>query len=81
MPTNQTPLPESLTHLLVAPSPRAATAEPHRRPRSARCADRNSAQNATHPALEATLLRGFVYGVTGIVWLVVLALTLRHLTR
>jgi hypothetical protein len=78
---NPRPLPESLTRLLVAPPSRAATAEPHCRQRSARCTDQNSGQNATHPALEATLLRGFVYGLTGLVWLVVLALTWRHLTR
>lgn len=34
-----------------------------------------------HGALEATLLRAFVYGLTGIVWLVVAALTVRHLVR
>jgi hypothetical protein len=81
VPLNQKPLPESLTRLLVAPPPRAAPTEPHRTKRPAQSEDRNPAQNARHAALEATLLRGFVYGLTGIVWLVVLALTVRHLAR
>jgi hypothetical protein len=78
VPLNQKPLPESLTRLLVARPPRAATTEPHRTKRPARSEDRSPAR---HAALEATLLRGFVYGLTGIVWLAVLALTLRHLAR
>jgi hypothetical protein len=49
--------------------------------RSPRSEDGAAAQNASHAALEATLLRGLVYGLTGIVWLVVLALALRHLMR
>lgn len=80
MPLNPRPLPESLTRLLGTPSPRSAT-EPHWTKPSARSADRSPAQTSMHGALEATLLRAFVYGLTGIVWLVVAALTVRHLVR
>ncbi|MGH1572661.1 hypothetical protein ACRAWG_20810 [Methylobacterium sp. P31] len=38
-------------------------------------------RGSAHAALEATLLRGFVYGVSGLVWLVVLGLFVHHVAR
>ena len=73
MPTDQKPLPESLTRLLAAtPSVRLSQVE-----RIVPRADRASA----HVALESALLRGFVYGVSGLVWLVVMLFVARHFIR
>ncbi|MCJ2137124.1 hypothetical protein MKK69_24300 [Methylobacterium sp. J-026] len=66
-------LPESLTRLLVAPPPAARHRSAPAKPGAAR-ADRHSA----HAALESAFLRGFVYGVSGLVWLAVLVLFARH---
>lgn len=71
--TDEQPLPESLTRLLSTPPP-AAGAQPL--PAAvAPTADRAS----RHAALEFTLLYGFVYGVSGLVWLAVMLLIARHI--
>lgn len=72
--SSEPPLPECLTRLLAA-SPTDAAAMPGQRP--ARADDRPS----MHAALEAVLLRGCVYGVSGLVWLFVTVLVIRHLAR
>lgn len=69
------PLPESLTRFLAAPSLPAARTSP------AECRKRPPARGSAHSALEAALLRGFVYGVSGLVWLVVLGLFVHHVAR
>ncbi len=77
MQPNQRPLPESLTRYLAAPPQRAAMRVPwpvERRPRSVR-------RGSAHAALESALLRGFVYGISGLVWLVVTGLVLHHFLR
>ena len=71
MQTHERPLPKSLTRLLAAtPSARLPPTE-HRLPAQ----DGASA----HAALESALLRGFVYGVSSLVWLVVMLLIVRHI--
>lgn len=77
MQPNQRPLPESLTRYLAAPPRRSAK----RVPLSADSRPRAVRQGSAHAALEAALLRGFVYGVSGLVWLVVTALVLHHFLR
>ncbi|MBU66549.1 MAG: hypothetical protein CL858_14025 [Cupriavidus sp.] len=79
MQTNPRPLPDSLTRLLAVPEQRpvGARPEPSRRGGVSRTPDRRSA----HAALETAILRGFVFAVSGGVWLVVLALSLRHIAR
>ncbi|MCJ2096180.1 hypothetical protein MKK67_27320 [Methylobacterium sp. J-072] len=77
MKTDEPKLPESLTRFLAAPP--ADGAAPASRPAEARLGpiDRRSA----HQALESALLRGFVSVTSGLVWLLVLGLVLRHLAR
>ncbi|MCJ2062094.1 hypothetical protein MKK63_05185 [Methylobacterium sp. J-088] len=71
MQTDERPLPISLTRLLTAtPSARLPPME-HGMPAQ----DGASA----HAALESALLRGFVYGVSGLVWFVVMLLIVRHI--
>nr|WP_244435320.1 hypothetical protein [Methylobacterium sp. B34] len=70
------PLPDSLTRLLTVPEQRPVRArpEPSRR-------ERASEPRSAHAALEAAILRGFVFGLSGLVWLVVLALSVRHIAH
>jgi hypothetical protein len=71
--TDDRPLPESLTRLLAATaSVRLVPAKPDSSP------DRSA---SAHAALESALLRGFVYGVSGLVWLVVMLFIARHFLR
>jgi hypothetical protein len=71
--TGQRPLPESLTRLLAArPSVRLSPVE-RGLPRPGR--------PSAHEALESVFLRGFVYGVSGLVWLVVMLFIARHILR
>ncbi|WP_342105850.1 hypothetical protein [Methylobacterium sp. SI9] len=77
MPTDERLLPQSLTRLLAVP-PSA------RRPPAGRGLPRalpHSQRTSAHDALESALLRGFVYGVSGLVWLVVMLFIGRHLMR
>jgi hypothetical protein len=73
--THERQLPDSLTRLLAEPPPRAAGRS--QADRISRRAERGSA----HSALETVLLRGFVYGVSGLVWLVVAGLVAHHFTH
>jgi len=75
--TDERPLPESLTRYLGASS--ADVSEPVPRPAERRIGP--AEQGSTHRALEALLLRGFVYLTSGLVWLLVVGLVLRHLAR
>jgi hypothetical protein len=38
-------------------------------------------RGAAHGVLESLVLRGFVYGVSALVWMLVIGLMLRHATR
>ncbi|QGY05231.1 hypothetical protein MMSR116_27530 [Methylobacterium mesophilicum SR1.6/6] len=38
-------------------------------------------RHSSHAALESAVLRGFVYGVSGLVWLGVMALFIHHFGR
>lgn len=75
--THHRPLLDSLTRILAAP------------PGGARGAARSSAESradgpgqvSAHHALESALLRGFVYVTSGLVWLLVLGLVVRHVMR
>ncbi|WP_091713246.1 hypothetical protein [Methylobacterium phyllostachyos] len=73
MKPDERPLPESLTRLLSVPLPavraRSWPAELVPPPNRA----------SRHAALESVLLRGFVYGVSGLVWLAVMLLIARHI--
>ena len=40
-----------------------------------------SDQRSSHAALESALLRGFVYGVSGLVWLFVAVMIVHHVAR
>jgi len=71
--TDERPLPTSLTRLLAATPPARLPPMEHGLPAQ----DGASA----HAALESALLRGFVYGVSGAVWLVVMLLIVRHIVR
>ena len=71
--TDERPLPTSLTRLLAATS--SARLPPTERGLPAQ--DRAPG----HAALESALLRGFVYGVSGLVWLIVMLLIVRHIVR
>ncbi|MEL6063797.1 MULTISPECIES: hypothetical protein [unclassified Methylobacterium] len=73
MQTDERPLPESLTRLLAATPSRRVSPLERLRPRD----DRGSA----HAALESAFLRGFVYGVSGLVWLVVMLFIACHFVR
>lgn len=64
-------LPDSLTRLLATPQRRAPGEHPLP----------GTGRDSPHAALEAALLRGFVYGVSGLVWLVAAALFVRHLAH
>lgn len=75
VPANEPPLPDSLTRLLET-SPRVSTVSEPLRTVEAR-ADRPSA----HAALETALLHTFVYGVSGMVWLLVAGLIIHRLAR
>ncbi len=77
MNTDHRKLPESLTRCLALPSGSVAEPAPPPVHRGGRRADPRSA----HQALESALLRGFVYVISGLVWLLVLGLVLRHLAR
>ncbi|GJE12482.1 MULTISPECIES: hypothetical protein [Methylobacterium] len=68
-------LPDSLTRLLATPQRRAPGRARGEHPLP------GTGRDSPHAALEAALLRGFVYGVSGLVWLVVAALFVRHLAR
>ncbi len=73
MQTDDRPLPESLTRLLAATaSVRLVPANPVPPP---------DERASAHAALESALLRGFVYGVSGLVWLVVMLFIARHFLR
>ncbi|MBY0254357.1 MULTISPECIES: hypothetical protein [unclassified Methylobacterium] len=73
------PLPDSLTRLLAAPKPRPVRARP--KPSRQDGALRAREPHSAHAALETAILRGFVFGLTGLVWLVVLALSVRHIAH
>jgi hypothetical protein len=75
--TDHRKLPESLTRYLAPPS--AGAAEPARPP--VPCGGQPSDRGSAHRALESALLCGFVYVTSGLVWLLVLGLMLRHLAR
>lgn len=77
MNTDHRKLPESLTRYLALPPGSVAEPAPPSVNRGSRRADPRSA----HQALESALLRGFVYVISGLVWLLVLGLVLRHLAR
>lgn len=77
MNTDHRKLPESLTRYLALPPGSVAEPAPPPVHRGSRRADPRSA----HQALESALLRGFVYVTSGLVWLLVLGLVLRHLAR
>jgi hypothetical protein len=77
---NPRPLPESLTRLL-APPPRSAATAPPPVARGPHRPTRGPARRSAHAALEAALLRGFVYTVSGLVWLMVMALVVHHVAR
>jgi len=72
--TDGRPLPESLTRYLAAPPAGALETTLWPAERRSRPADPGS----RHHALESALLRGFVYVTSGLVWLLVLGLVLRH---
>ncbi|XYD08356.1 hypothetical protein R1A27_25640 [Methylobacterium sp. NMS12] len=73
------PLPDSLTRLLAVPEQRPVRA----RPAFSRTAGapRAPKPRSAHAALETAILRGFVFGLAGLVWLVVLALSVRHIAH
>ncbi|MEE7504301.1 hypothetical protein ACLBXO_19470 [Methylobacterium sp. C33D] len=72
------PLPDSLTRLLAVPEQRPVRARPSPlRKDGVRPPEPRSA----HAALETAILRGFVLGLSALVWLVVLALSVRHMVR
>ncbi|MCJ2055462.1 hypothetical protein MKL09_02730 [Methylobacterium sp. J-048] len=77
MKTDQRKLPESLTCYLAAPQ--GAVVETARLPaeRGIQPGDQGSA----HHALESALLRGFVYVTSGLVWILLLGLVVRHVVR
>jgi hypothetical protein len=75
VPVNEPPLPDCLTRLLEASPPVAATSEPTRGVKARE--DRASA----HTALESALLHTFVYGVSGLVWLLVAGLIIHRFAR
>ena len=77
MNTDHHTLPESLTRYLALPPGSVAEPAPPLVHRGSRRADPRSA----HQALESALLRGFVYVIAGLVWLLVLGLVLHHLAR
>ena len=77
MNTDHHTLPESLTRYLALPPDSVAEPAPPPVHRGSRRADPRSA----HQALESALLRGFVYVIAGLVWLLVLGLVLHHLAR
>ena len=70
-------LPDCLTRLLAAQPPRlhGHSLEPEQRP------PEPAGRRPAHAALESALLRGFVYGVSGLVWLFVAVLILHHVAR
>ncbi|MGU3544687.1 hypothetical protein [Methylobacterium sp. A52T] len=70
------PLPDSLTRLLTVPEQRPVRPRPAPPPR-----ERASEPRSAHAALEAAILRGFVLGLSGLVWLVVLALSIQHIAH
>jgi hypothetical protein len=67
-----------MTRLLDAPPRRSA--RPGRAAAPPELAKQEPARRSAHAALESALLRGFVYGISGLVWLFVLALAVRHLS-
>jgi hypothetical protein len=73
------PLPDCITRLLDAGLP------PARARRPAAPAKRRvrppTGRGAAHGVLESLVLRGFVYGVSALVWMLVIGLMLRHATR
>ncbi|WP_091779610.1 hypothetical protein [Methylobacterium sp. UNC378MF] len=73
------PLPESLTRLLATPERRSAGAQKAPPPRDGalRPPDRCSA----HAALETAILRAFVFGLSALLRIVVLVLSVRHVMR
>lgn len=73
------PLPDSLTRLLAVPERRPLPSRPA--PARKDGAPRAPDQRSAHAALETAILRGFVVSLSALVWLVVLALSVRHIAR
>ena len=75
--SRERPLPDSLARYLAASPAGRRNVAPWSEVRSAPPTERGSA----HHALESALLRGFVYVTSGLVWLLVLGLVVRHVAR
>lgn len=79
MQTDRRPLPDSLTRLLAMPQRRPAQVRPQ--PYRVDGAMPEPDRRHAHTALETAILRGFVAGLSGFVWLLILVLTVRHFVR